>query len=376
MSQYASRSSHSLENTLRLKLLAIPGVDPKADGSFVLDIDVCLPGRGVTAIYGASGSGKTTLLRCIAGLESVAVGELTINGDTWHNRQHSLPPHQRPIGYVFQEASLFQHLTVEGNLRFAEKRAHGNEMQFDDIVPMMSLQSLLGRNPDQLSGGERQRVAIARALLINPNLLLLDEPLAALDPKRRQDVLPYLERIHRNAGFPVLYVTHSIEEVTRLADFLLVLEQGRVSVAGEMIEMLSRSDLPLEIEEEMGVVLEGQILSREPRWQLITVSFAGGELQVRDRAGLGAVGESVRLRVLARDVSLALDTQSRSSILNRLSATVVMINQQPAAAMATVKLSVGGSLLLASVAIPSVDELSLRVGQQLIAQIKSVTLLH
>ena len=376
MSQYAKRQESAEAQFLLLKLLTSPGLDTKSASGFVLDIDVRLPGHGVTAIFGASGSGKTTFLRSIAGLQSVVRGELTINGDTWHSREFSLPAYKRPVGYVFQEASLFDHLTAEGNLRFAQRRAHGKEMQFDRIVSMMDLAPLLGRFPQQLSGGERQRVAIARALLINPRILLMDEPLAALDLRRRQDILPYLEELHRSVRIPILYVTHSMEEVTRLADYLLILDQGKVAAAGELTEMLSRTELPLGAEEEMGSVLEGQIVSRESRWQLATVRFAGGELQVRNRDVPGAEGEMVRVRVLARDVSLSIDQECRSSILNRLPATIVVVDEQTEAAMATVQLRVGESLLLARVSLRSVDELGLKAGQRLFAQIKSVALMR
>lgn len=344
--------------------------------AFLLDVDLQLPGQGITAIFGASGSGKTTLLRCIAGLQRISEGELIVNGETWHDKNESLPAHQRPIGYVFQEASLFEHLTAEGNLRYAEKRAAEGGPQFQSIVELMGIESLLQQYPSQLSGGERQRVAIARALLINPGLLLMDEPLAALDRQRRLEILPYLERLHREIQLPILYVTHSMEEVTRLADTLLILDQGRVAAVGELVELLSRTDLPLEFGEEAGAVLEGQVLSRDERWQLAKVAFAGGELLVRDAGGLGMTGSTVRLRVLARDVSLALDANSESSILNRLPAQVALIDEGADVGLATVQLRVGESLLLARVSQRSVHELNLREGMQVYAQIKSVAILR
>ncbi|MCG8415591.1 MAG: molybdenum ABC transporter ATP-binding protein [Pseudomonadales bacterium] len=344
--------------------------------AFTLDVDLQLPGQGITAIFGTSGSGKTTLLRCLAGLQAIDEGELIVNGEVWHGSSHSLPAYQRPIGYVFQEASLFEHLTAEGNLRYAAKRAAPGGMTFQTIVDLMGIQSLLEQYPSQLSGGERQRVAIARALLINPSLLLMDEPLAALDRQRRLEILPYLERLHREIQLPILYVTHSMEEVTRLADTLLILDQGKVAAQGELVDLLSRTDLPLEFGEEAGAVLEGQVLSRDERWHLATVAFPGGELLVRDSEGLGAIGAKVRLRILARDVSLSLDATSDSSILNRLPAQIVLIDDGADAGMSTVQLQVGESLLLARVSKRSVHEMELREGMQLYGQIKSVAILR
>ncbi len=344
--------------------------------AFTLDVDLELPGQGITAIFGASGSGKTTLLRCLAGLQAIEEGVLIVNGETWHDTTVSLPTHQRPIGYVFQEASLFEHLTAEGNLRYAEKRAAPGGMQFQAIVELMGIDSLLRQYPSELSGGERQRVAIARALLINPRLLLMDEPLAALDRQRRLEILPYLERLHREIQLPILYVTHSMEEVTRLADSLLILEQGRVAACGELVDLLSRTDLPLEFGEEAGAILEGQIVNRDERWHLATVAFAGGEILVRDTDGLGAPGADVRLRVLARDVSLSLENTSKSSILNRLPARIVLIDEGDTAGMSMLQLRVGESRLLARVSRRSVHELNLREGLALYAQIKSVAILR
>ncbi|MGJ8671147.1 MAG: molybdenum ABC transporter ATP-binding protein, partial [Oceanococcus sp.] len=196
-----------------------------------LDLKVQIPGRGVTAIYGPSGAGKTSLLRCIAGLQQ-AKGELSVLGQSWQSQRHSLPTHKRPLGFVFQEASLFAHLTAAGNLRFAQKRAAAQSSTWSDIVALMGLEALLERYPHQLSGGERQRVAIARALLIQPKLLLMDEPLAALDASLKSEIMPYLERLHERAEVPILYVSHSLDEIARFADHVVILQQGRVQLQG------------------------------------------------------------------------------------------------------------------------------------------------
>lgn len=377
--QSETHSDSSIEIDIRSRLLGTANQSSASEAAdFQLDVNLNLPGKGITAIFGASGSGKTTLLRCIAGLQAVDAGSITINGDTWHDSAVSLPAHQRAVGYVFQEASLFSYLTVEGNLQFAIKRAEKVQSGVDteQVIALMGIDNLLARKPAQLSGGERQRVAIARALLINPRLLLMDEPLAALDAQRRAEILPYLERLHQEIAMPVLYVTHSLDEVTRLADYLVLLEQGRVLAQGELIEMLARTDLSFGAEQEVGAVLEGTITRRDDQWHLATVAFAGGELVVRDSQGLGEIGKSVRVRVLARDISLSLDEAQRSSILNRLPATIESITATADPAMATLQLQVGENLLLARVSQKSVSELQLQPKQQVWAQIKSVAILR
>lgn len=351
------------------------------DRGFSLDLKLQLPGQGVTAIFGASGSGKTSLLRCIAGLQSIDRGLVQINNETWHDDSSQVPTHMRGVGFVFQEASLFEHLTANGNLQYAIRRAPGvpDEAAFNQIVELMGIATLLDRLPEQMSGGERQRVAIARALLARPRLLLMDEPLAALDHQRRQEILPYLERLHREIALPILYVTHSLEEVTRLADHLVVLEQGRVQAQGEVVELLSRADLNLGSGVETGSMLSGEIVERDARWHLARVRFDGGELWVRDRdQDPGAVDchDEVRLRILARDISLALEDARGSSILNRLPATVAEISDAQDPALATVQLRLGDSRLLARVSRRSVAELDIHPGQQLWAQIKSVAILR
>lgn len=380
-SESAQLSRDESHAPLRIKVKTqFAGSSTKAStaSGFSLDVDLSLPNNAITAIYGESGSGKTTLLRCIAGLETVSEGEITINNETWHDKDTSVPAHQRAVGYVFQEASLFQHLTVEGNLNYAQKRADANYggINKQQIVELMGIGSLLTRKVGQLSGGERQRVAIARALLIHPQVLLMDEPLAALDVQRRQEILPYLERLHQEIAIPIFYVTHSLEEVSRLADYLVVLEQGRVIAQGNLIDMLSRSDLSLGGEEEVGAVLEGRIESRNAQWHLAHVVFPGGSMQIRDSAGLGEVGKNVRIRILARDISLSLDAEQRSSILNRLQAEILTITDTRDPAMNTVQLKVGESILLARISRRSVAELDLQPGQSVWAQIKSVAILR
>lgn len=352
--------------------------------NFELDLQLELPGQGISAIFGASGSGKTTLLRCLAGLQEIDEGFVHVKGETWHDNDTgcSLATHHRGVGYVFQEASLFDHLSAGDNLRYAIKRAPDHESSvatLEQIASLMGIDALLDRMPGQLSGGERQRVAIARALLTNPRLLLMDEPLAALDHQRRQEILPYLERLHREIALPIVYVTHSLEEVTRLADYLVLLDQGRVVAQGEVTELLSRADLNLGGGVDSGSILSGQIIARDEQWHLAKVVFDGGELWVRDRQQEGLASlqpAAVRIRVLARDVSLSLEPAQRSSILNRLPATVAALVEGSDPALTTVQLQIGASLLLARISRRSVAELGLQPGSQVWAQIKSVAILN
>ena len=244
---------------------------------FTLDASFSVPATGVTALFGPSGSGKTTLLRCIAGLER-ANGTLYVNGELWQDDTHWMPTHQRPLGYVFQEASLFPHLSVRANLEYGYKRIPATErrVQPEQVVEWLGLSHLIDRgDPAKLSGGERQRVAIARALLTSPRLLLMDEPLSALDTRSRQEILPYLERLHRELEIPVLYVSHAMEEVARLADHLVLLEQGRVIAVGTLHETLARLDLPTAYFDDAGVVVEAVVAQQDESYHLTRIDFAG-----------------------------------------------------------------------------------------------------
>ena len=207
---------------------------------FSLNVALNLPERGITALFGDSGSGKTTLLRCIAGLEHAPQGHLSVAGEVWQDQNCWLPPYKRPIGFVFQEVNLFSHLSVSGNLRYGMKRSrHAVPARLNQVIELLDIGHLLERKPEWLSGGERQRVGIARALVLNPRLLLMDEPLAALDLKRKQEILPYLERLHDELEIPLLYVSHSAEEVARLADYLVVMAQGQIIAQGNLVEVWS-----------------------------------------------------------------------------------------------------------------------------------------
>jgi len=352
-------------------LVAFPSA---GDRPFRLDVNATLPGQGITAIFGRSGSGKTTLLRCIAGLQRSQEARLVVNGDTWQDADTFLPTHKRPLGYVFQEASLFPHLSARGNLNYAVKRA-GSECPpelIQRVISLMGIGPILDRYPAQMSGGERQRVAIARALLIRPRLLLMDEPLTSLDAARKQEILPYLERLRTGFDMPILYVSHSIDEVARLADHLLVLDRGRVAAQGGLPEVLSRLDLPLRLGEETGVVLRGRVLERDERWHLVRVGFDGGEFWLRDAGD--PLDQPIRVRILARDVSLALESHDDTSILNRLPVEVAEIAPDSDDAMALVRLKCGASHIVARLTRRSVDHLRIVPGKKVWAQVKSVAI--
>ncbi len=341
---------------------------------FTLDVNLVLPGRGITVLFGHSGSGKTTLLRAIAGLERVPQGRLVVAGAVWQDMNHWIPTHRRPIGYVFQEASLFPHLTVMGNLRYGMKR-NGlvQRISLEHVIELLGIGHLLDRKPARLSGGERQRVGIARALAVSPQLLLMDEPLAALDFRRKQEIFPYLERLHGELEIPVLYVSHAPEEVARLADHLVIMEQGRALASGPLTETLARLDLPIHLGEEAGVVLETVVLEQDRAWHLARVDCAGGGLWVRDRGLM--VGERVRVRILARDVSIALAQISNTSIINTLPARVTDLVDEPHPALCLVRLDAGGTPLLARLTRRSASVLQLAPGLDVWAQIKAVALI-
>ncbi|MBK1725237.1 molybdenum ABC transporter ATP-binding protein [Thiocystis violacea] len=344
---------------------------------FSLDVDLDLPGRGVTALFGHSGSGKTTLLRLIAGLQQVRDGHLRLNGQVWQDGETFLPTYLRPLGYVFQEASLFPHLSARGNLAYGMRRV-GSAMDrqaLNQAVELLGIAHLLKRRPHQLSGGERQRVVIARALALHPKLLLMDEPLAALDLKRKQEILPYLERLHDALDIPVLYVSHAPDEVARLADTVVLLEQGRVRAQGTVTEVFSRLDLSLAQDQGASTLIECTIAGHDDEDALTRVTFAGGPLWLGHLQG--PVGARVRARIHARDVSLALDEPTSSTILNILPARIRELREiEPAQVL--VKLALGpdqATPLLARITRHSCARLGLQPGQPVFAQVKTVALM-
>ena len=342
---------------------------------FTLETALDLPGKGVTALFGHSGSGKTTLLRCIAGLERAPHGFLQIRGKLWQDSEQDffLPTHQRPLGYVFQEASLFPHLNVRKNLEYGRSRTICRDKGLDAVLELLGIAHLLERMPDKLSGGEKQRVAIARALAVCPEVLLMDEPLAALDLKRKQEILPFLTRLHHELAIPILYVTHSPEEVAQLADYLVVLEAGRVVASGTLEETLTRLDSPLAQGKEAATVLQVQVSGHEPEFHLSHVDFAGGTISLPYQQEV-AVGTPLRLRIYARDVSLTLQPPGQTSILNVLPATITgMAHDSEGRTM--LRLNLGGVPLLSHITRKSASVLGLEKGMAVFAQIKATAIL-
>ena len=346
-------------------------------GAFQLDVDLDLPLHGISALFGHSGSGKTTVLRAIAGLERAPGGVVARGDEVWQDdaRGVFVPVHQRAVGYVFQEASLFPHLSVRANLEFGRKRVPVHERRFalEPVTALLGIENLLERRPDGLSGGERQRVAIARALLASPRLLLMDEPLAALDLRRKLEILPYLERMHGELAIPIVYVSHAPDEVARLADHLVLLDAGKAVASGPLTETLARVDLPPSFADDAGVVLDS-ILAGHEEDALSRLEFAGGALFVGRRRE--AIGTHLRCRIHARDVSLALDRPQGTSIVNRLPAVVTAVAATDTPGHVLVQLRMGESPLLARITERSRRELGIAPGLRLWVQIKGVALLN
>jgi len=344
-------------------------------GGFRLDADFSVPAHGVTGLYGPSGSGKTTLLRAIAGLDRIPGGSLMVGDTFWQRRSRFRPPHRRPVGYVFQEPSLFPHLDVRRNLAYGHRRirAADRRVSLERAIELLEIGGLLDRTTDTLSGGERQRVAITRALAVSPELLLLDEPLAALDRDRRREVLPYLDTLHKALDIPVIYVSHAIEEMAQLADHLLLMAEGRIIGQGPIGEVLTRLDLPLAHDPDSAAVIETTVSRHDDAWHLTVLKFTGGRFLV-PRSGL-AVGERVRVRAESRDVSLALTEPAETSILNIIPAVVEELAEE-GPSQVTVRLQAGQDPLLARITRKSATTLRLAPGKRVFAQVKSVALLR
>jgi len=343
-------------------------------GDFTLDVDLSIPSQGITGLFGPSGSGKTSLLRAIAGLEHHHDGFLKVGDTTWQDAELFVPPHRRSLGYVFQEASLFTHLTVRGNLEYGLKRVPKVErmISLKNAIELLGIGHLLERRSGTLSGGERQRVAIARALAASPGLLLMDEPLASLDMASKQGLLPYIESLHDELKIPAIYVSHTLEEIARLADHLILLESGRVVASGAISEMLTRLDLPLAHGSGASSIIEVIVAAHDDDYYLTYLDFAGGRFTVPRRAI--PVGAHVRLGLAARDVSLTLEHQSHTSIQNIFPATVDRVIPE-GKAQAIVRLLVADIPILSRITNKSAIELDLKPGKPVYAQVKSVRLL-
>ncbi|MFY3382698.1 molybdenum ABC transporter ATP-binding protein [Paracidovorax sp. MALMAid1276] len=341
---------------------------------FTLDVDLHLPGHGVTALFGPSGCGKTTVLRSMAGLARAQPGRVVVNGEVWQDDAQRLwkPTHQRALGYVFQEASLFDHLSVRGNIDYGHRRAPAarRSVALDAAIDLLGIAHLMDRKPHALSGGERQRVAIARALAASPRLLLMDEPLAALDAARKAELLPYLERLQRALDIPVVYVSHALDEVAQLAHHLVLMDDGQVRAQGPTAELIARLDLPLAHGDAAATVIDGRVLQHDAHDHILTVAFDGGQLMLAS-ATAHTPGERVRLRLQARDLSLALAAPRDTSILNIVPATVVALSpDSPGQCM--VALDAGPTRLLARVTQRSAQALGLAPGLAVFVQVKGI----
>ncbi|HXR19346.1 MAG TPA: molybdenum ABC transporter ATP-binding protein [Steroidobacteraceae bacterium] len=347
-----------------------------ARADFTLDVECDIPTRGITGVFGRSGSGKTTLLRCIAGLERAVQARIECDGELWQDEGRFVPTYRRAVGYVFQESSLFAHLDVRGNLEFGLHRVPLRErrLEFDEVVALLDLSTLLRHRAPQLSGGERQRVAIARALLTSPRLLLMDEPVSNLDERSKAQILPHLERLRDSSAIPIIYVSHALGEILRLADHLILLQSGRVRAAGPLQQLLARSDLPLGHFEDSGSVFDAVVEEHDPNYHLTYVRICAGRLAVALRPV--AVGHRIRVRIDARDVSLALKPPELSSIINILPATVLELSGDADPAQTLVRLEAGAEPLLARITRRSAVQLGLSPGTVLYAQVKSVSLME
>ena len=346
-------------------------------GGFTLDVEFVVPMRGISAIVGPSGCGKTTLLRCLAGLRRFE-GHVSVGDEMWQDdgRDVFLKPHQRSLGYVFQEASLFPHMSVRENLLYGlRRRRQARDIDgpgFERAIDLLGIRGLLNRPPNVLSGGERQRVAVGRALLSRPKILLMDEPLAGLDQQAKGEILPYLEALHSTLEVPIVYVSHDMREVARLADTLVVMANGRIAYCGRMDAGLERLDLEFAGDpHEAGVVLRSRVSGHDKRLRMTRLDHHGQEIVI-PAADLG-VGDEVRLRIRADDVALATARPKEISVRNILAGSVERVVEAAGTAFADVLVDIGGARLRARVTRDAVEDLRLAQGQEVYALVKSIT---
>lgn len=343
---------------------------------FQLNAQLQLPAHGITVISGASGSGKTLLLRCMAGLEKPQTGYCKVKAELWQDSapNYFLAAYQRSVGYVFQEACLFPHLTVQQNIDYGRKRVRkaGSWLDLDYVIDLLNIGSLLKRKPERLSGGEKQRVAIARALAVDPQLLLMDEPLAALDQAHKQEILPYLRRLQQELALPILYVTHSSTELMQLADHVVWMAQGRVIASGDLQSVLTHLDLPLIHNQHLANVLMAEVCAYDPEFQELTLGFSGGRLCLPHQSL--ALGSWVRLRIDARDVSLSLQPPSVADCSTKLAATV-LDSVENNLGYIICSLQVGSERLVAQLTRKAASLLKLELGQTLYIEIKHAVVL-
>jgi molybdate transport system ATP-binding protein len=343
-------------------------------GDFHLDVSFSAEAP-IVGLFGRSGSGKTSIVNAIAGIARPARGSIRINDAILFDAEQriDLPPESRRVGYVFQDALLFPHMDVEANLMYGQRLRDSRDRFIDEarVVDLLGLGSLLRRKPRTLSGGEKQRVAIGRALLAQPRILLLDEPLASLDAARKTEILDYIERLRDELAIPIVYVSHSVAEMTRLADTVVVLSEGKCLAVGAVDEVIGRlAQEPVPDHDDAGSVLDTHVTAHDPAEELTTLAFDGGELIVPRLDA--AIGDRVRVTIRARDVSLALRRPADVSILNILAATVVATDEQ-SGALVEVRLAVGAATVVARITRRSSRQLGIRAGLDVHAMIKAVS---
>lgn len=346
--------------------------------NFRLQVELDVPATGILALFGPSGSGKTTLVRCLAGLERAPNGFMCLGDEVWQDESRGicLPISQRAIGYVFQEARLFPHLNVRSNLTYGFNRTPMGQrrVSMEQVIDILGIESLLDRRPHKLSGGEEQRVAIGRALLTSPRLLLLDEPLSSLDAERKREILPFITRLYKELQIPIVYVSHSINEILQLAHQVAFLQAGKIVALGPLSEVFSRLDLHRRLSPHpIGAVLDATVVAHEPDFDLTHLEFKGQRLYVPLQSL--DVGEPLRVHILSSDVSLVLcPSPMSSSALNSFDAMVVDIKEADQSTV-DVLLDIGGPLV-ASITRKSLSNLNLKPGQRIAAQIKAVALIE
>lgn len=347
-------------------------------GRFSLNAAFVVPARGVTALFGPSGCGKTSVLRCMAGLVRLPDGHCTINGDVWQDGSRFRPVHHRPLGYVFQDASLFPHLSVMGNLRYGEPAIWPSDaIHFEEVIDLLGLEPLLDRSPRNLSGGERQRVAMGRALLSQPKILLMDEPLSALDRLTKDEILPFLERLHERLAVPVIYVSHDMAEIERLADHLVLMRDGHVMAVGPLGRLQSDPTLPLARAGDAAVILDAVVDAYDAADGIATLKVFGGAFLVPSAPV--PHGAHQRLRIAAGDVSLARDLPNQSTIVNILPARILDVqdtHQHQVTALLGLGVSGEGAHLLSRITRRSWHLLGLEPGLDVFAQVKGVSLVR
>ncbi len=341
---------------------------------FNLNVDFKMPNKGISAIFGPSGCGKTTLMRLIAGLDYCKNGRCKIGDLIWQNESKFIYPYKRDLGYVFQEPSLFEHLNVLKNLEFALNRVKftNSKLSLEYVIDLLGISDLLTRFDHGLSGGERQRVAMARAILSSPKILLMDEPLAALDMESKDEIFPFLYKIGSDLEIPILYVSHSIEEISRLADHLVLMDKGRIVAQDTVENLLTDLSQPLASTDRAAALVYGKVVGQDHNNYLSEIEFAGGVFQVPELSH--EIGSKVRLRVLARDVSIALEYLSDSSILNIFQGEIIEIVGS-GLAQKIIKVNVKEVIFISRITKKSSEKLNLFIGKSIFIQVKSITLL-